>query len=258
MELDNRSRGVQDQFGHQAPLYANTSVFGPGESLDAMVDLAAVGCYRWAMDVATGAGYTGFALSPYAGLVVLTDITREMLIQARKRGTASGVANARFVQAASQAFPFTDGSIDLVSCRFAAHHFPTPSLFLGEVSRVLVFGGVLLLADTVPPEDDEIAEWMNSIEKRRDPTHVANYKPSEWSALIERHGLRITHSVMKRVDLELYDWVRRSGTPGPAIRSLRKDFTTAPSAVRQAFGIREEGEAVTFFWPCLVVRAVKD
>jgi hypothetical protein len=62
---------------------------------------------------------------------------------------------------------------------------------------------------------------------------------------------------MKRVDLEFYDWVRRSGTSEPAVRSLHEEFLSASDPVRRAFGIREEGDAMSFFWPCLVVRAVK-
>ena len=118
-------------------------------------------------------------------------------------------------------------------------------------------GSVFLLADTVPSEDDSIASWMNRIEKRRDSTHVANVKSSQWHKRIEAHGLEVTHSLLRRVDLEFYDWVERGGTPEAEVAALREYFLNAPQVVKETFGISEEGDGIAFFWPCIVLRAVK-
>ena len=255
---DNSSQSVQRQFGRQAPLYASaTSVYGEGESLEAMMELASLGRHRWAVDVATGAGYTGLALKPYAEHSILMDITLEMLSQASEIARERGLVGVQYVQGTSETLPFAQGSLDMVSCRFAAHHFDPIDAFLVEVERVLGLGGVFLLADTVPTEDDAIARWMDDVERRRDPTHIMNLKPSRWHTLIEDQGLRITHSLMKRVPLEFYDWVERSGTPVTQIDALREEFLGASPSVKEAFGIREEGGRIPFYWPCLVVRAVK-
>lgn len=42
-----------------------------------------------------------------------------------------------FEQAAAEALPFSDESFDLVTCRFAAHHFPNLPAAMSEISRVL-------------------------------------------------------------------------------------------------------------------------
>jgi len=157
----------------------------------------------------------------------------------------------------SEALPFAEDSLDMASCRFGAHHFIRLDEALAEVSRVLRPGGVFLLADTVPSDDDSVSRWMNSIEKRRDSTHVANLKPSQWHALVEAHGLDITHSLLRRVDLEFYDWVKRGGTPEAEVAALRREFLDAPQVIKEAFGIREEGDGIAFFWPCIVLRAMK-
>jgi len=221
------------------------------------MEMASLGRYRWAVDVASGAGYTGLALKPYAEHSILMDITLEMLSQAREIARGQDIQGVQYVQGASEAMPFAQGSVDMVSCRFAAHHFDPINSFLAEVSWVLSRGGVFLLADTVPTEDDAVAQCMDDVERRRDPTHIMNLKPSQWHTLIEGHGLRITHSLMKRVPLEFYDWVERSGTPPAEVNALREEFLSAPQSMRGAFGIREEGDRIPFYWPCLVVRAVK-
>jgi ubiquinone/menaquinone biosynthesis C-methylase UbiE len=249
---------VQRQFGTQAALYANTTVHGTGDTLEAMVKLASPGRYNWAVDIACGAGYTGLALRPYVSHSVLMDITRQMLQQSRLRASERGLNDIRYVQGASQALPFADGSMGMVSCRFAAHHFDPIETVLSDVRRVLKRRGVLLLADTVPTEDDDVACWMNDVEKRRDSTHVRNYRPSEWLALVQAHKLTVTHSVPGRVNLEFCDWVKRSGTPEREVASLRGDFLAAPPAVKEAFGISgEAGGRLPFYWPCVAIRALK-
>ena len=68
---------VQRQFGRQAPFYARAeSVYGAGESLEAMMRLAARSRYGWAVDVATGAGYTGVTLARFAERTPRTDRAR--------------------------------------------------------------------------------------------------------------------------------------------------------------------------------------
>jgi len=249
---------VQRQFNRRAAHYVGAKqVFREGESLDAMVELASLGRYRWAVDLATGAGYTGLALKPFAERSALMDITRGMLSQARYVAEERGVEGVYCVQGVSEALPFAEDSLDMASCRFGAHHFIRLEEALAEVSRVLKPGGVFLLADTVPSDDDSVSRWMNSIEKRRDSTHVANLKPSQWHALIEAHGLEITHSLLRRVDLEFYDWVKRGGTPEAEITALRREFLDAPRVIKETFSIREEGDGIAFCWPCIVLRAVK-
>jgi ubiquinone/menaquinone biosynthesis C-methylase UbiE len=251
-------RDVQRQFGRRAAHYLGAKqVFGEGESLDAMAELASLGRYRWAVDLATGAGYTGLKLKPFVERFVLTDITFGMLSQARSVAGERGVEGVDYVQGVSETLPFADGSLDMVSCRFGAHHFIRLEEALAEMSRILKPGGVFLLADTVPSENDSVASWMNSIEKRRDSTHVANFKSSQWHTLIEVHGLEVTHSLLRRVDLEFFDWVERGGTSELEVAALREDFLNAPQVVKETFGIREEGNGIAFFWPCIVLRAVK-
>jgi len=249
---------VQRQYGRQAPFYANAAFYGAGESLEAMTELASLGRYRWAVDIASGGGYTAFALAPCAQHYIVSDLTQEMLLQAWRVAQERGVKEIDYLQVTAEVLPFVSGSLDLVTCRLAAHHFPSLEDAAQEVARVLGHGGVFLLADTVPPEDDAVAQWMDEVERRRDPSHVCNRRPSQWWSLLKAHGFRITHSLLKRVHLEFNDWVERAGTPEVEVESLRREFLDAPTKVKEAFGITPAGRDILFYWPCLVVRAVKD
>ena len=122
-----------------------------GESLAAIREYAARGRYRRAVDVGTGTGFTAFAVAPVSGQVVATDVTPEMLAEARRLGTAQGVTNVRYALGAAEHLPFADGALDLLTCRTAAHHFQDVQRAIDEWRRVLETGGTLLLSDSVAP-----------------------------------------------------------------------------------------------------------
>ena len=247
---------AQEQFGRQAHYYVDSVVHREGESLQVVEEFAARGRYRHATDIGTGVGFTAFAVAPYAEEMVATDITDAMLQEARRLGAQRGLTNVRYALAAAEHLPFADGALDLVISRTAAHHFQDIPQAVAEWRRVLAAEGVLILADTVAPEDPEIAHWMHDIEIRRDPSHVWEPAPSQWLALLDTAGFDVTDSAITPVNLEFEDWARRSGTPASEVQRLRQDFLRAPPEVASAFDIRRaDGDDIHFHWDCLVVRA---
>lgn len=134
-------REIQRQYGRQTAFYANAGFYGSGESLEAMLDLACLGHYRWAVDIASGAGYTAFTLASHVERYIVSDLTWQMLLQARRVAMESEVQGIEFVQLAAEVLPFDSDSLDLVTCRFAAHHFPSLEDAVREVARTLKRGG---------------------------------------------------------------------------------------------------------------------
>jgi SAM-dependent methyltransferase len=256
-ENEPRLISSQEQFGRQARYYVNSAAHREGESLEVVIEWASRARYRQAVDIATGVGFTAFAIAPYAENVLATDITPAMLYEAAQIASNRGLTNVRCALAAAEDLPFADSSVDLVTCRTAAHHFEDLPKAVAEWRRVLAPDGVLILADTVCPEDRTVATWMNDIEARRDPSHVRDLSPSEWRSLLEAHNLCVTDSALTPVPLEFGDWVRRSGTPVHVAHKLRKDFSQASPSVTATFGINETDEGtIPFHWDCLVLRAV--
>lgn len=77
------------------------------------------------------------------------------------------------------AFPFGDETFDCILCNQVLEHVFTPNEFLGEIARVLIPGGKLLL--TVPFVWDE----------HEQPNDCARYTSFGLHALLERNGLKL-------------------------------------------------------------------
>lgn len=247
-------------FGPRAGAYAASRVHVRDDSLDIIQSLAALGSpgrYRWAADLGTGAGFTAFALAETCHQVVASDLTLPMLEQARHLGRERGLANLQLSRNAAESLPFADGSLDLVTTRVAGHHFNDLGRSLDEVQRVLKVGALFIMADSVAPEDDVAADWMNDVELRRDFSHVKNRKVSELEQMVAARGLEITERVDARIYLEFNNWVARTATPIPQVATLRRDFLAAPAGAREAFQIQVRDGDIHFSWPCLVFRAEK-
>lgn len=248
---------AQKMFGAQAPVYATSQVHVRDDSLDLIKRLAAPGSYGWALDLGTGAGFTAFAMAELSQRVLATDPTLPMLQQARRIGRERQLTGLMLGQNTAEALPIAAAALDLVSCRVAAHHFTDFSQALDEVNRVLKKGGVLVMADSVAPEDDAVARWMNDIEIRRDFSHVKDRQVSEIAAMLAARGLEIVQQEYARIYLQFNDWVARTATPPEEVTALRKDFLSASQSVKEAFQIEPVEDDIHFSWPCLVFRAVK-
>jgi len=117
-------RQTQEQFARQARRYAESVLHRRGQTLDIIVRLAAVQPHERALDVGTGAGFTAFTLAPAAGLVIAADPTGEMLAEARRLAQERRHAEQiQWAQATAEALPLASGSVDVITCRFASHHF---------------------------------------------------------------------------------------------------------------------------------------
>ncbi len=69
------------QFGAAASKYATSELHARGDSLSALVEMAGSLPGWTALDVATGAGHTAFALSPCVAQVLAVDLTEAMVAE---------------------------------------------------------------------------------------------------------------------------------------------------------------------------------
>lgn len=254
---EDGSRNARRQFGRQAAHYAASITQSGGVSLDLVAAWADLRPTDVALDIATGAGFTAFVLAAKARFVLATDVTPEMLSQARHGAEQRGLRNVCFALSAAEQLPCPAAGFDVVTCRMAAHHFADVLRFTAEAYRVCRAGGQVLFVDTVAPEDRRLATLMNEIERRRDPSHVRNYAPSEWQALFEEQGFALDPWALVLTELEFDDWVRRSGTPPQEVAALRPLLETAAPDAAAAFHIRPEGRQLRFAWDTIVLAARK-
>ena len=262
---------AQQMFGPQAGVYAQSKVHISDDSLESVQKLTdptlrkaqgngeGAAPYRWTVDIGTGAGFTAFAMAEVSERVIASDITQPMLRQTKRIGGERGLGNLLLAQNAAESLPFADGSLDLITCRKAGHHFRDFEAFLDESARTLRPGGSLVMADTVAPEDSALAGWQNDVELRRDFSHVEDRKISVIRRMLVDRGLEVDGSEDERVYLWFNDWVMRTRVQEEEAQALRRDFQEGSPEVKEAFQIgepQEDGDFL-FSFPVWVFRAVK-
>jgi ubiquinone/menaquinone biosynthesis C-methylase UbiE len=235
---------VQQQFGAHAAAYATSAVHAKGASLGRLVELVKPESHWQALDIATGAGHTAAAFAPHVARVIASDVTDEMLDEAKKLAASKGLANMEAAVADAEALPFEDAQFDLVTCRIAAHHFPDVARFVDEVRRVLKPGGTLALVDNISPDalstpgfsEAELADAAasyNAFEKLRDPSHGRCLGLAEWTELVAATGLEVLHQEILPKGMEFAPWVARMGVDAATtarLRSMLEDGTPALEA----------------------------
>jgi SAM-dependent methyltransferase len=234
--VDDRER-VREQFGRNVRGYRDDALFAAGDDLRRLVALAGPTGSERVLDVGCGAGHTALAFAPHVREVVGVDVTPEMVATAAELARSRGLDGASFVVAAAEALPFPDRSFDLVTCRFAAHHFADLKRALAEAARVLVPTGAFLLVDHVAPEDDEQDAFVNTLDRLRDPSHVREWRLSELEGAFAEAGLGFTLVDTWALPLELESWFRRAGTPPDARAEVVALLQGAGPAVAQAFDV---------------------
>jgi SAM-dependent methyltransferase len=228
---------IQRQFGAAAAGYATSPVHAGGPSLEAIVERAALTGRERALDVGCGAGHTALALARNAAEVVALDLTEEMLATAAGLARERGLANVWFKRGRAEALPFGDGSFDVVTSRLCAHHYADPAAATREAARVLRPGGKYLLVDTYASEDPVEDTYLNAIEVLRDPSHVRNYRLSEWEAMFRAAGFAVELGPRWPIRLDFASWLERIGTSPTLAVGLRALMDAAPSEVRAALAI---------------------
>ena len=248
---------VQRQFGAHAAAYATSVVHAKGASLNRLVELVKPDRHWHALDIATGAGHTAAAFAPHVARAIASDITDEMLDEARKLALAKGLTNMEAVSADAEALPFQDGQFDLVTCRIAPHHFPDIPTFVSEVQRVLKPGGTFALVDNIAPDTESTPGFSNSelrdasltynaFEKIRDPSHSRCLGLAEWSEVLTDTGFEVVHKERLGKDMEFQPWAERLGADAATIERLSAMLTEAAPALKAFLKPRLEGDSLWF------------
>ena len=155
-----------DKKPHSADYFGDTRDFWwNSDFLELMAARWNLGTVRSALDVGCGIGHWGRCLAPLLRTgCTLVGIDREArwVEEATKR--SQGIANviASFLQAEAERLPFPDNSFDMVTCQTVLIHVKDPLSVIREMLRVLVPGGLIVLA-----EPNNLATHFNSIELRR-------------------------------------------------------------------------------------------
>jgi SAM-dependent methyltransferase len=253
----NMAETTAQFWSHLGANYASSEVHKSGPSLAKVLSLARPQVADHCLDVGTGTGHTAAALAPYVKEVVGLDPAAGMLEAARV--TYGHLTNLGFVQATSEQTGFADNTFDIITARHTLHHHPDISKTLAELGRVLKAGGRLVIVDEITP-NDSVADWYHQLEVTRDPTHHRAYTMAEWQVFIARAGLSwIVGDSQTCYSIDVASWIERMKPSTQQAEAVRELFRTAPDSARRTFDIRyEQGEAVRFTMPMMVMLATKD
>ncbi len=249
---------IARQFGRMADAYAASIGHAHGPDLGILLRLLEPEPDMIVLDIATGAGHAAAAVAPFVHEVAAIDLAPEMIDRARSLAAARGITNLTAIVMDVEMLEFPDASFDAATCRIAPHHFPDIERALREIARVLRPAARLVLEDSCSPSDKSLDEFLNGIERLRDPTHVRSYNESEWRSMLSSAGMAVTHAEIYRKDHDLADWIDRAGVNESVRASVHAELAGASEAARSHFNIQfEGGRAVRFTDDKLIARAEK-
>lgn len=166
---------------HEA--YGTSPRHAAGRDLEILVKALKVVPGERALDVATGGGHTAIQLAALGAEVTAADITPVMLEDTIRSAGERGLT-MHSVTAYAESLPFDERSFEIVTSRRACHHFRDVPAFLREAHRVLNQTGRLGISDMTGSTNG--VEWLNQLERLRDPSHHQALSLDAWyEALLE-------------------------------------------------------------------------
>ena len=255
---DDVKQQVQKRFAEVAANYRRSRVHAAGDDLDLMVESAPLTAESLVLDAGCGAGHTALAMAARAGQVIASDFTRSMLAQVEALARERGATNVATQLADVECLPFRNSIFDIIVTRYSGHHWLEPAAALDEFRRALKPGGVVLISDIMAPENYAQDTFLQAIELLRDPSHVRDYRLSEWRSMLSRAGF--VSEVLLTFDLTLHfaTWTRRMASPPQNVDMIKALFRGAPQDIRRGFGLPPaiDGEDFNFIIPGAVIRGI--
>ena len=250
------SSQVRRQFASVAANYRTSAVHAAGPDLDRMIALAALGDDARVLDAGCGAGHTAMAFASSARQVIACDFTPAMLQELEALAKDRALTNVRAQLADVENLPFSSRSFDLVATRYSAHHWRRPERALAEFRRLLKPSGVLLISDIMAREDYAQDTFLQTIELLRDPSHVRDYRVSEWRAMLASAGFAAEVAMTFDLTLHFKTWTRRMDTQRQNAAMIKTLFNRASDDIKRAFRApaRVTNDDFEFVIPGAVIR----
>jgi len=258
MDLDPAQASSQAQFDKQSSRYGKSHILADTSDLDQLVEGLDIPTSGQALDVATGGGHTALWLAKRGLAVTATDLSARML----ENAAAMAADEGRIIQTRqhpAEALPYPDATFDVVTCRVAAHHFSSPGDFVCESARVLKPHGYFLLIDgSVPDNEPEAADWMNTVEKLRDPSHGRLLSQTEWQQLCDSAALHGVRSIVSRLSQPDLEWYFETANTSAANREkITKLYEEAPDSIRSIYQFAMVNGRRTWQWHRILLAARK-
>ena len=147
------------------------------------------------LDLGTGSGYLAFRIAKENTSCKVTglDIVEKALEEDRNRARELGMSNISFVSYKGNEFPFENNSFNIVTTRYALHHFPKIKDTFSEVARVLKEEGFFFISDPTPNKED-IERFVDDYMRMKKDGHIKYYTKEEYESLASEAGFSLVNS----------------------------------------------------------------
>lgn len=244
-----KKQSAKERFGRRSGAYSKSSILSDKDHLNMIVDLAAPGESDKVLDVATGNGFLAFEFAKRVSGANVTgcDMTLDMLLVAERIRGEQGLDDVDFRVMDAESLGFEDGSFDIVSCRFAFHHFTDPIKVVSEMARICKRGGKIVLVDGLSSEDFAKSEYHNRIEQLRDTSHVRLYSEPELVGMLQDAGLKIIRARNWDADFYFDEWIKIADPGEEIVRKVRRMMADSVEADKSGLRVRFDDDGRLLF-----------
>ncbi len=255
---DSHDGLIDEQFTQQAELFSAAPALHNEGALDLLVQAGAAKGTDRVLDVACGPGTVVAAFARVVEYATGLDATEAMLDEARKLADKEGLENVSWQQGSVYELPFGEGTFDIVSCRFAFHHFEESGKAFSEMVRVCKPGGRIVLCDAVVSDDPAKALAFNEMEQFRDPSTVEFRSLDYLKGLFIEAGFGEVDVSYYQVPVELEGLCKVSFPVNDDYEGLRRMIVQSIDGDTMGVNARYKGEKVLFAYNAVVLSAVKN
>jgi ubiquinone/menaquinone biosynthesis C-methylase UbiE len=242
---------VRDSFSRVAANYSRSTFHTSAVRLQEVIDLVRPKRGDLALDVATGTGNTAFALAPHVRRIVGLDLTREMLMEARRVAAERSIVNVDWVIGDAAHLPFQDETFDVYVVRAAPHHFSDIDAFLADAYRVLKPNRDAAFVDCAPPLPAR--DVLHEVELRRDPSHVLSLTVEEWVTKLGQAGFEVEVAQARELDWSYEEWMGNMSVGPELSAQLASLIESAEGEARsQLHPERRDGKLFHAYWHALI------
>jgi SAM-dependent methyltransferase len=204
--MDTLERNQRAFTGQSQGFSRDGETYADAEGLAWMLKDLPVSPIAEALDIATGTGEFARALAPHVAKVIGLDATDAMLEQGKTFVEQAGIDNITFQKGVVQELPFENETFDIVSSRYAFHHFADSKPVISEMARVCKTGGHVIIVDIVVPDASTAAEYQY-YEWLCDPSHTRCLESEEFRSYFRLFGLEVVSARNRVLAEELVEWM---------------------------------------------------
>ncbi len=252
---------VRQVYGRVSAAEAMQGDTGREQRLRHLLKFAALPSGMRLIDVGTGNGRLAMLLAEEGASEVVGIDASPVLLEAaeylRLRNPSPAMPRVSFRLAPAHRIPFKNEGFDAIVCRLLLHHSTKPEAILRELARLLKPGGLLILADLLSADDPVKRATQNTIEARRNPSHIAARSADQYRKLVIGAGLAIENELASTFDRDLEEWLTDLQSDPASRNAVREMIEAGLETNATGYNARRQGNKLVIDLRIFYLKASK-